>query len=344
MAIPVISATQSVLGYKQWEYFEFQPYATNSPTRWSSNNALPDGLALDAPTKYAITGDSGTGIITATGHTIVAGDQVVIVEKTGGSSVAVDTIYFARDVVATTSLKLAATIGGAAVSLGSNITDGKISRKPTGKIIGAAEVPGVFVLGLKASNADGDSAEQQFTIGIEPGALVPDSLSWLCVDVVTGQLSVDGKEVDPLDAKALAALEKGETADVPFAFAVKEDDDLLARISFIRGTTVQDINLDALRLVVKEYEPDSVLVVSSEVFDKQGVSTGTNFLLHSKFDGAALAGALSNYEADTGTFFFALAEIEYVQVNPEYGDVGPQLLTRTSATFLIRIERDLAQG
>lgn len=262
MAIPVISSTQSVLGYKQWEYFEFQPYATNTPTGWVSNNALPTGLSLNAT---------------------------------------------------------------------------------TGRITGAAEVPGVFVLGLKASNGDGDSAEQQFTIGIEPGALVPDSLPWLCVDVVTGELRVDDKVVKPLDTKTLEALEKGGE-DLDYAFAVKEDDDLLARISFVRGKTVQDVNLDALRLVVKEYEPDVALVVSSETFVKQGASTGTNFLLHSKFDGAKLAGALSNYEADTGTFFYALAEIEYVQVNPQYGDVGPATLTRTSATFLVRIERDLAQG
>lgn len=261
MSIPIIDPTQSVLGYRQWEYFEFQPYAAHTPTGWSSNNALPAGLSLNAA---------------------------------------------------------------------------------TGKISGAAEVPGVWVLGLTASNADGNSAEQKFTIGVEPGALVPDSLPWLAVDVVTGKISVDGVAVEPLTAEVLAKLEAGGDYEPPCALGVKEGDDLLARVSFLRATTVQDINLDALRMVLKQYEPEAVLCVSSETFEKQGTSTGTNFLLHSRFDGSSLAGALSNYESDAGTFFYGIAEIEYTQVNSE--SVGPAVLVRSSATFLIRIERDLANN
>ena len=117
---------------------------------------------------------------------------------------------------------------------------------------------------------------------------------------------------------------------------------MLSRISFVRNETVQDISLDALRLVMKEYEPESALVVSTEAFEKQGTGTGTNFLLHTKFDGTALAGALSNYESDAATFFYALAEIEYTQINPE--SVGPATLVRSSATFIIRIERDIANN
>ncbi len=326
MAIPIINPTQSVLGYKQWEYFEFQPFATNNPTRWRANNPLPDGLTLDAPISHSFTGDDSTDVISCTGS-FANGDQVVISEKTGGSGLTVNTIYFARDVVADTSLKLSSTLGGAAVDLGSNVSAGKISKKQTGRISGAAEVSGVWVIGLVASNADGDSAEVAFTIGIEPGALVPDSLPWLSVNVVTGAILVDGESPEK---------------DAAYALAVKEGDDLLARISFVRGTTVQDISLDALRLVLKEYEPEAALVVSTEAFEKQGTGTGANFLLHAKFDGETLAGALSNYEEDGGTVFFALAEIEYTQVNAE--SVGPETLVRTSATFKIRIERDIADN
>lgn len=341
MAVPIISDTQSVLGYSQWEYFEFQPYATNQPIRWQTNNPLPAGLALDDPEKFSFTGADSSDLLTCTG-TFADGDQIVIWSKTGGSSLAVETIYYARDVVAETSLKVAATSGGTVLNLGSDISAGQISRKPTGRITGASTVPGVFDLGFVASNSDGDSAEQEFTIGIEPGALVPDSLPWLAINLFTGQIQADGEDVEPLTDDIVKGLGKRDSAAPPFALAVKEGDDLLTRISFYRGETVQDISLDALRLILKEYEPDNEICISTEAFEKQGSGTGTNFLLHTKFNGGAMAAALTNYEQDGGTFFYALAEIEYTQINPE--SVGPATLIRSSATFLIRVERDIADN
>jgi len=46
MAIPVISNTTSVLGYRKGQYFEYQMQATNSPTSWSANG-LPSGMSID---------------------------------------------------------------------------------------------------------------------------------------------------------------------------------------------------------------------------------------------------------------------------------------------------------
>lgn len=48
-AKPVISKIQSVIGYLQWQAFEFQPTATNSPTRWTSTPLAP-GLVFDDET------------------------------------------------------------------------------------------------------------------------------------------------------------------------------------------------------------------------------------------------------------------------------------------------------
>lgn len=336
MPVPTISATQSILGYQQWEYFEFQPFATHLPTEWSINNPLPAGLALDAPALLAIT--STANVIACTG-TFSNGDQVLLFSLTGGSGVVANTIYYARDVVASTSLKLAATAGGAALTF-TNITAGFLSAKPKGRISGAAQVPGVWVFGLTANNADGASAVQQFTIGIEPGALVPDSLPWISVDLVSGGISVDGVAVPLLDAAARGKINKGE--EPPYAILVKEGDDLLSRITFNRQGTPQDISLTALKMVLKQYEPESAVTVSTEAFAKQGTGSGANFLLHSKFEGLALGSALSGYEDDAGTVFFALAEIEYTQVNPE--TVGPATLVRSSATFAIRVERDIANN
>jgi hypothetical protein len=47
MAIPVISNTTSVLGYRKGQYFEYQMQATNSPTSWTANG-LPSGMSIDS--------------------------------------------------------------------------------------------------------------------------------------------------------------------------------------------------------------------------------------------------------------------------------------------------------
>ena len=47
MAIPVISTTTSVLGYRKGQYFEYQMQATNSPTAWTANG-LPSGMTISA--------------------------------------------------------------------------------------------------------------------------------------------------------------------------------------------------------------------------------------------------------------------------------------------------------
>lgn len=47
MAIPVISNTTSVLGYRKGQYFEYQMQATNSPTGWTADG-LPSGMTINS--------------------------------------------------------------------------------------------------------------------------------------------------------------------------------------------------------------------------------------------------------------------------------------------------------
>lgn len=49
MAAPEIQTIQSVLGYLQWQEFEFQPYAINTPTYWVTT-PLPTGVSFDTAT------------------------------------------------------------------------------------------------------------------------------------------------------------------------------------------------------------------------------------------------------------------------------------------------------
>lgn len=247
MAIPIINTTTSILAYKQWENWAYQPYATNSPTSWNCG-PLPPGMALNAS---------------------------------------------------------------------------------TGKISGRGEVPGVYLAELTASNASGASAPIMLTIGIEPASVTPDSKHEIAIDLGTGQVtllnySVQSPASQPTDAPLISA---------------KEDDDLLLRILFLKGGNVIDLDLTSLKFAIKELEPESILVLSTPTFQKQGSGSNAGFLLHVKFDGDLLVSSLSNYEEDGGTFFNALAEIAWGQTNTE--TIGPVELRRSSATFRIRIEREL---
>jgi hypothetical protein len=47
MAIPVISNTTSVLGYRKGQYFEYQMQATNTPTSWTADG-LPSGMSINS--------------------------------------------------------------------------------------------------------------------------------------------------------------------------------------------------------------------------------------------------------------------------------------------------------
>ena len=249
MPAPVISLTTSILGWRQWEYWEFQPGATNSPTSWACAG-LPPGMTINTS---------------------------------------------------------------------------------TGKISGAATAPGVYELtdALKATNADG-TGSMTITIGIESGAIQPTSGVDVFVDVVTGEVTLNGAGVtDTGDGKLKSLL------------ATKEGDDLLLYVRFVKNGVILDLDLEKLALWVKELEPENQVVVSDQ-FEKQGTGTGTYYILHAKLDKAELAAALTDYEEDGGTSFLGLAEIERVEVSA--WEAGPDTMRVTSRTFGLKIDRDLGEA
>jgi len=79
---------------------------------------------------YAASGDDSTDIITANGHPFVNGDIIRFTALAGGSGLAVGTSYFVVGVSGST-FQLAASLGGAALNLGSNITTATIPALPT---------------------------------------------------------------------------------------------------------------------------------------------------------------------------------------------------------------------
>lgn len=190
MAAPVINTTTSVLGYKQWQTWEYQPYATNTPTSWACPN-LPAGMSINTS---------------------------------------------------------------------------------TGKISGAAEVAGVFVCGLTATNGDGTSAALVLTIGIEEsGALLTNSGFQMEIDVVTrvGTL-VGGGELH--------------------LFA-RENDSLLLWITFKKGGVALDLDMQGMEVAIKEFAPDTRIVLGS-TWKKYGSGTGAYYGLYAAISGTAVRNAL----------------------------------------------------
>jgi hypothetical protein len=250
MAVPVINPNTSVLGYNQWQTFEYQPYATNAPEHWSCDG-LPPGVSID---------------------------------------------------------------------------------EDTGLINGFSTAPGVWICPLIATNLDGDSVPMLLTFGIDPAAFTPSIAPALLIDLDTGHVtSGDG-------ARSSAQSDAGPL------FWVKENDTVPLLLRFYNGGTYIDFTISSLKFGLKQFEPESLVVTGGGEtidtdFKKFGSDDSAYWVMVASFNGAALASALSDFEGDAGTYFYALAEIEWQTENP-FG-IGADPIIRTSRTFLIGVERDL---
>jgi hypothetical protein len=331
MAIPVVDPESSVLTYPQWLKWEHQFSATNTPTSWQiTAGGFPSGMTFQP--SWAVTGTSSSNLINLTAHGFANGTILTFSALTGGSSLATATNYYVVNTAANT-FQLSLTSGGAVQALGSDISAATIYRP--GYLVGAATLPGISTVQLTATNGTGASTPPTlFTIGIEPAAVSPDSnvdLIWnFATNDIIAQLT-SSLSLTPVGKDAAGLV-------IPQIFA-KEDDDLIMRVRLVKNSSVLDLGDPvAMSLILKELEPDAQVVISDGAV-RIGTGDATSYLIHAKLDGAILAASLTNYEADSGTFFTALAEIELTFVNP-YA-VGPTNLVRTSKTFGIQIERDL---
>ena len=369
MSAPVIDSTTSVLGFKQWETWQYQPYATNGPGRWRNNTALPSGLVLDIATGalsgpvqlpgvflvgltasngYEVTrivcNDDNAGSLTAKWFVLSgAGGSYAYWFKVDGSGSAPSTgATYTREVAIASNATAAAIAEAMATAL---LAENQWYVRRDGAALWLYD----FALGTRTDAADGsaatgflintisqgaasaiDSAEVLFTIGIEPAAKTADILPALNFDLDTGEVTFNG-------AGATG------TGDSAFLLSIKEGDDWLPRVTFSRSGTAIPVEIadDSLTLALKQYEPEGELVVSSA----SKAETGTdNYLLYCQFKADALTAALSDYEAETGTYFYGLAELRAVMTNPFHASlgIGAETLRKTSSTFRIRIERPIS--
>ena len=142
-------------------------------------------------------------------------------------------------------------------------------------------------------------------------------------------------------AVAESAAAAGAKVADPALLALKHGDDLLLRVQFVRGGFVQDMPVAGLRLVLKEFEVDGV-ILDATTWRKTAFSPPA-WKIHAALVGDVLAGALSGYENDDeGAHFKALAEIEWIADAPDSPFVGAAQLRTSSQSFRVDFFRDLA--
>lgn len=118
-----------------------------------------------AITAYAsVTGASATNIVTITGATLADGQQITLTQKTGGSGVVTNRVYFARDSSGSTC-KLANTIGGTAVALGTDISAGVAIIQTDEIRVWSSEFRDIFTYSSETNITVGGSSAGQLTSG-----------------------------------------------------------------------------------------------------------------------------------------------------------------------------------
>ncbi|MEI6715713.1 MAG: Ig domain-containing protein [Verrucomicrobiota bacterium] len=270
------------------------------------------------------------------------------------------------------------TLGGGLSWAAVGLPRGLSISSATGVIRGIPEAVGVFNSVITASNSN-NTARAIFTIAVDEAGFVGGSGVKLAVDVVDRTVensdTPEAKEqketpatpaaaTDPasvalaattaalaVTTAALASTVSGKSVDSPAKesaaaapsepplFSCKENDDLVVNVQFQKSGVATNLSLAALTLVLKENEPDEVLLEST---DWRAIDAASGlYALRVRVSSAALAATLADHEADDGTEFLALAEISWAENSP--WSVGPRACRSATKTFRVRVARDLGQ-
>lgn len=331
MPAPVISASSSILGFKRNERFAFTMAATNDPLIWAAVG-LPSTVTIDTPENLAATGVASTDVVTATGHDFVNGSLVYFSAITGGAGLTANTIYFVRDLSGAT-FKLAATATGPAMDFTTDISAGTIRRVSNGTISGYFETAGPKVVTVSATNSAPATGSREFVFGISPEiapALSGSTSAEWDFDVETREVTVARGAV--VGAAAPAA---GSTS--PLAWW-KSGDVFIVRVRFRKNGIVVDPDATSLKLALKEIEPEAGIDLSTN-FVRIGTGEASYCDLLVDLTDAAVVAALANYEADAGTFFEALTELQ--MEHSVTHNSATVTLRLTSRSFPVRLDRDM---
>lgn len=208
-----------------------------------------------------------------------------------------------------------------------------VSISDSGKISGAASVPGVYDIVVTATAAGPVSDTVAFQIGITDSAIGVPLLRGAVktdFDVPTGMITVPGTK-------------PGEGAEILFS---KRGDTVQLAVGFVESGALMPLDLVALVAAAKVFEPEGVVAQSDGVWYQVGDYREPRYVIDLPFVPGALNGALSEQESDTGTEIILLVEIEAAWnwwppgTDPEDENAEPRQIRRTSQTFKLRLSRD----
>lgn len=306
---PVIDTRTSLLIPERNKAFSYTPVATGSPTLWEAPG-LPAGLSINSstgtisgtPTVAGVLGfvlrasnydsrvavaDAGTDTLTSNGHPFVDGDLIDFTTTTTlPSPLAVSTLYEVRDATAST-YKIAAAAGGPAINITDTGTGTHTARKKQ-----SDEVSVVMpILDSTSVITSGDESAVEIN-----------------VDVITGAVTALGVEsVDwspPLAEFPTPALRRA-------LLLIQPGERFRALVGFVREGVLQDLPIETLNLLAREFATEASISLNGGVFQKVGSGTSTRYRTIIDVSEDRWRNLLSNYESETGTYHDALGQVRY---------------------------------
>lgn len=192
----------------------------------------------------------------------------------------------------------------------SGLPSGLSINTSTGEITGTVTATsGIYHVTLSATNIDGtDEIILVIPVFVASTSIEDDITIEINFDLITGKVIVVGMGEADFSPPTVTKREEGLRRA---AMLIKEGDRFPVSVGFTRDGILQDLDIETLRLKCKEFEPDASVGLFEGSFTKVGAGRLTRYTTVMNVKENLLAGILSNYEEDFGTYFDALAEIEF---------------------------------
>lgn len=225
-------------------------------------------------------------------------------------------------------------------AIGTNevLPPGFVFNPTSGVLTGSGQTPGIWLLTLKATNVDGASNPEVFTIGVFDTAsghvfkpMSVDTTTWTVTlpDPAVARTVVTGSELPALEAAVSQA---------------RFGDDVLFKIQLIAGGAAVDLPLTSARFSMRGLDTEPPFFTTDDTAFRRTttIESGqfvTTYWLYASMEDPALGNFLSENEYDSKTEANVICEVEMVFERPSSA-AGPVLQKITTVPFLMRVRRD----
>jgi hypothetical protein len=234
------------------------------------------------------------------------------------------------------------------IGSGQRLPPGVFFSPVSGTLSGAGTSPGVWGLTFVASNPEGDSAPETFTVGIYDVGGQTDYSKRVLINTKTLAVTC----TDP------AAEVKSGNAVVLGAAAgqVRYGDEVVFEMAFTDGTISAGTGASAIyseispkirmaRFSMKGNETEAVFFVTPPPAFRRSAEyvagkNRTTYYVFAYIAGSALQSYLGDFENDAGTQANVICEFE-IEFDRPAGASGPLTTRVTTQPFLLRVSRDL---